>query len=109
MHVRRTITAALVATSALAADIQAERLALINKLTAAGVFYKLEKPASLCHLWTGPRFAALPFDQNESFVNVVYAYCVTGDPAAKIIILKDHLTGNRIGEYSAYSGGLRLK
>jgi hypothetical protein len=89
-----------------AQDLQAKRIAFIKKGIAAGVFYKLERPASLCHLWVGPQFAGLPFDAKESAVNIVYAYCVTERPAEKIVVLKHFATGKQIG---AYADGLGLR
>ena len=101
--------AILIATPSAAADIQAERLKLISQLTVAGVFQKLEKPAQFCRIWTGPRFDALPFDNKDAFVNIVYAYCITADPGASIVVVKDGRSGREIGEYSSFTGGLRLK
>jgi hypothetical protein len=94
--------------SAAAQDLQAKRLAFIKKGITAGVFYKLERPASLCHLWVGPQFAGLPFDAKENAVNVVYAYCITQRPAEKIVVLKHFATGKQIGTY-ADGWGLRLE
>lgn len=77
-------------------------------MKAQGIFHKLERPARLCHLWTGPRFTSLSFDDKSQFVNVVYAYCVTERPSEKIVVLKDFRTGKEIGTY-ADGWGLRLK
>lgn len=91
-----------------AQDLQTRRLSFIKKGIAAGVFYKLERPAHLCHLWVGPKFEALPYDSKESMVNVVYAYCITQRPNEKIVVLKHFATGKEIGTY-ADGYGLRLK
>jgi len=92
-----------------AQDMQAKRLAFIDRLTKQGVFHKLERPARLCHLHVGPRFDALSFDDKQGFVNVVYAYCVTERPQEKIVVLKDYRTNKEIGTYSEAAGGLRLR
>lgn len=103
------VLSAFIAQLACAQGIQEQRLAFIQKLIQRGVFQKLEKPASLCRLWTGPVFADLTFDDKSQFVNVVYAYCVTHDSRANIVVLKDGKTGKDIGTYSETNPGLRLK
>jgi len=95
--------------ASLAADIQAKRLDAVRKLTSSGIIYKLEKPGLFCHLWVGPPFASLPFDDKQQIAHVVYSYCNTTDARATIVVLKDSRTGKEVGEFSTYSGGLRLK
>ena len=110
-NARRTILAAVAAVllnvAAAHAGVQDQRLDFINRLIGIGVFSKLEKPASLCHLWTGHQFAGLAYDDKSKFVNVVYAYCITADSRANIVVIKDGRTGKRIGSYSSNTG-LRL-
>ena len=104
----RAAPAALAALSLLpttaAADVQSERDQLIKELIRMGVFLKVEKPARLCRLYTGPRWPAATIDQKRAFANVVYSYCVTADPSANIVIIRDGYSGKDIGEYSSYVG-----
>lgn len=105
---RNSIFAAVLLAPSVAADVQMDRARFIGKLTNASVFHKLERPGRLCHLWVGPKFADLPFDQKERFVNVVYAFCVAQRPEEKLVVLKDFRTGKDIGTYSEARGGLKL-
>lgn len=110
MSLRGLLVAALLASCPVcAADIQRERKALISDLIKANALYKLEKPARYCHAWVGPRFDSMPFDQKDAIINVVYAYCVTADASANIVVLKDYRTGKEIGNYGPSYGGLSLK
>ena len=108
MRIAIAAIAILVAGPLAAQDMQERRRAFIGKLQQQGIFHKLARPASLCHLYVGPRFASLALEDKEQFVNVVYAYCVTERPNDKIVVLKDYRTGKDIGTY-ADGWGLRLK
>lgn len=90
------------------AEMQQQRLALINKLIGQGVFQKIEKPRQVPYLWVRPGFYALDFDMKEKFSNVAYAYFRANDPAVQLVILYDSRTGKRAGTYSEANGGLAL-
>lgn len=75
---------------------QAERKAFIEELIAKGVFYKVEKPATLPHVWITPTFRLLDYDTKRDFVSVVFLYFQPAD----LVVLKDSLSGQRIGTYS---------
>lgn len=87
-------------------QISEDRAAFIGKLQKAGLFLKVEKLSDLPHVWVTPSFMVLDFPDKEQFINVVYAYYVTQDPEANLVILKDSRTGKRIGRYSEVDGGL---
>lgn len=75
---------------------QQERKALIDRLISEGVFYKVEQPATLPHVWVTPLFRAMDYDFKQNAVSVVYLYY----QPANMVVLKDSLTGERIGSYS---------
>ena len=89
------------------ADIQDDRLALINKWVAEGVFYKLESPGSVVRLWVTPYFNTADFDTKQKLVNVVYAYYLTQDSKNNLVTLYDSQTGKKLGSYSD-GWGLKL-
>ena len=94
--------------SATPAEIQPQRLALINKLIGMGVFQKIEKPRQLPYLWVKPGFYQLEFEMKQKFVGVVYAYFKTDDPGVQLVVLYDGRTGKRAGRFSENLGGLNL-
>lgn len=85
-------------------SLQAKRWAMMEKLIREGVFQKIEIPGMYAHVWVQPGFYGLTFDQKSSFIGVVYAYYYTNNDAMDIVILKDGLTGKRIGNYMAPLG-----
>ena len=83
---------------------QRQRKDLIDNLVSRGVFHKVEVPGTLPHVWVTPVFRALNFDDKQTFVSVVYAYYAPVD----LVVIKDSLTGHRIGSYSPQLG-LRIE
>jgi hypothetical protein len=90
-------------------EMQQQRLDLINKLIAQGIFSKVEKPASLPHVWITTAFKALSFDDKNTFIGVVWSYYICQDASADIVVLYDNLTGKEYGTYAEVYGGLKLK
>lgn len=93
------------------AAVQAKRAALIAELRQTGVIYKLERPASLPHLWVTPTFLALDYDAKKAVVGLVYAYAATerpgfGDSYGDVLVLRHSLTGAELGTFGR--NGLRL-
>jgi hypothetical protein len=87
--------------------LQQDRRDFIDRLIARGIFYKVERPADLPHVWVTPLFLALGVDEKERFLNVVYAlHYPDGGDSGSLVVLKDSRTGNRIGTYS--QAGLSL-
>lgn len=91
------------------ADMQADRMAFIEKLIAKGVFQKVEIPGNLPRLWVRPAFYALDFNLKSKFVNVVYAYFITENPRYDIVVIYDSKTGKEVGKYADVYGGLKLE
>lgn len=89
------------------AATQQKRQALLQKLIAQRVFYKIEVPGSLPHVYVDTNWYQASIDQKEAFASVVYAYYYTISPSADIVVFKDKHTGNRIGTFS--TTGLDLK
>ena len=88
--------------------LQEKRKRYLEKLILLGVFYKVEIPGNLPHLWVKPAFYTLDFETQSEFVNVVYAYYFTANPISNTVVLFDSRTGEKIGEYAEAYGGLRL-
>jgi len=88
---------------------QPTRWELIQKLIRAGVFIKVEQPAEFPHVYVGATFYNLTFDEKEQFINVIWAYYKTKNPAADLVVLKDGYTGKEIGKYAEVYGGLKMK
>jgi hypothetical protein len=86
--------------------LQADRKAFIDKCLREGIFYKIEVPADLPHLWVPPRFLNSDFDTKKKLAAIVYSYYITENPKQNLLIIKDSKTGKRIGDYS--SSGLDL-
>lgn len=89
-------------------QMQNSRKEFINKLLREGVFKKVEMPASLIHVWVDTSFILLDYDTKKSFLEVVYCYYYDGNDLSDSVVLKDNLTGKRIGGYSP-SSGLKIK
>lgn len=77
---------------------QQKRERLLGDLQASGVFGKYQCRDNAGTVWVKPGFYVLPFDDKQSFVSVVYAYCIGGDTSG-FIILKDDRSGKEAGTY----------
>ncbi len=96
-------------------ELQAQRLAFIQKLTARGLFTTVEQPATLPHVWITPAFRSLDYRTQNKFLGVVFAYYYAGTSGPKnplrdygrIVVLKDSQTGKRIGSFSRMDAGLK--
>jgi hypothetical protein len=95
-------------TSTVSPELQTERLDFINQMISQGYFQKVEKPADYPHTWVTSLFMALDFKDKESFVSVVYAYYISDDPNADMVVLYDSKTGKQVGVYAAVYGGLKM-
>lgn len=90
-------------------DVQKQRRDLIAKLTKEKVFKSYEKTSEdTVHLVVGSRFSSIDFDQKNSFVGVVFAYCFETSSSRNLILLYDPSTNKRIGSFSALHAGLSL-
>ncbi len=71
------------------------------------VVSKIEQPASLPHVYVGPRFDTLSLDDKRSFINAVAAYewCAGGH---ELVVLREHRKGKEVGTFSVQRG-LSLK
>lgn len=90
-------------------ELQQQRYDLMNKMIAEGIFYKVEKPGTYAHVFVTPYFKSLNIDDKNTFINVVWAYYICGDPGADIVVIYDSQTGKELGTYSEVQGGLKLK
>jgi hypothetical protein len=88
------------------AEMQKERLEMIQKLKAYGVFQKVDIPGDVPRLWIAPGFYPLKSDQKETFVRVVYDYFFDGNSIGDVVRIYDGKTGKEIGDYSSL--GLKL-
>jgi hypothetical protein len=82
---------------------QDDRNKLISKLLQADIFYKLEQPASLPHLYVGRRFDGLSIDEKQAFIGAVFAYywCLNG---SQIVVLRESRKGHEIGTFNSLRG-----
>lgn len=85
-------------------EMQAKRLALIQELVDKGVFYKVEKPGSVPHVYVTAVFRAIPFDAKQNFVGTVYGYYFDGSNFMDNVVLRDALSGKQVGSFSKDSG-----
>ncbi len=88
-------------------ETQAKRKALIENLINEGIFYKVEVPSELPHIYVANQFYALNIDDKTTSVNLVLTYYYANNPKSDFAILHDHRTGKQIGTYS-FNLGLRL-
>ena len=88
------------------AEMQKERLEMIQKLKAYGVFQKVDISGDVPRLWIAPGFYPLKSDQKETFVRVVYDYFFDGNSIGDVVRIYDGKTGKEIGDYSSL--GLKL-
>jgi hypothetical protein len=78
------------------AAFQDRRAKLIEDLQGQGVFGKVECRQDAGTAWVKPGFYTLSFDDKQSFVSVVLAYCTNaGD--RDFVVLKDDRTGKEVG------------
>jgi hypothetical protein len=94
--------------STVSPELQAQRKDMIDKLLAAGYFYKIEMAGKYPNIWIGQSFYSLPFDLKENAAGVTYSYYYGIDPSLISVTLYDSMTGKDIGYYSIYQG-LKLK
>ena len=87
---------------------QKQRAELLGKLSAQGVFHKIEnRGGGLVRVWTGPRFDSLDIQTKQSFVGVVYTYYFDGTSSSDAVILHDGRTGRQIG--TMHNFGLKMR
>ena len=79
------------------AEAQSVRLAFINKLIENNIIYKIKQPAELPHIYIGPSFKHLPYEDKKAFMQIVYTYYYAQNSKADIAILKDYQTGKEVG------------
>ena len=92
------------------AELQADRLAFIQKMIKNDIFAKVEPGYSVPKVWVGSQFYLATFDEKQSFISVVYAYYFPdGGGIGDVVQLKSNMTGKVIGSFSRGQGGLRLK
>jgi hypothetical protein len=89
-------------------QVQSLRKDLLEGLIAEGVFNRIEIPASLVHVWVDSKFMLIDYKTKESFLQVVFCYYYDGNSIGDCVVLRDNLTGDRIGQYSPITS-LRFK
>ncbi|WP_441228075.1 hypothetical protein AB7813_08975 [Tardiphaga sp. 20_F10_N6_6] len=89
-------------------EMQSNRLKLMEKMRAQGVFQKVEMPGNLPRLWVDSGFHSADFETKQKFVSVVYAYYFNGSNIADSVRIYDGKTGKEIGDYSIGNPGLKL-
>ena len=88
---------------------QKERWAFIEKMVRQGVASKVECPGSVARMWVGPVFYRLDFDDKQTFVSVVYAYYYDGSRDEDFVKLLDSKSGNEVGTFARWQGGLKMR
>jgi hypothetical protein len=83
--------------------LQAKRLALIQEGIDRGIFYKFNENS----VWVKPLFMTLSFDDKQTFVGLVYAYCNGNNPKLDRVFVYDYSTNKIIGSFDI-AGGLSL-
>lgn len=96
-------------TSPIDEKMQKKRESFIQTGINQGLFYKVNYGGTTPEVWVDSVFYALPFDDKQKMINVVYAHAKTKNPDSIIVVrLINKMTGKKIGEYSESSGGLKL-
>ena len=88
-------------------DKQPERKKFIEKMLAEKYIQKIVMPGKFPHVWIYRKFYSLTYDEKQLFGQIIWAYYITKDREAKILVFKDAYSGKRIGTYHEY--GLDLK
>jgi len=81
---------------------QPQRLAFIEKLITNGFYLKVENSGLLPHAYVGPTFWQVDVDTKIQMLDATLTYYVIADSEASILILKDGMTGKRIGKFDEY-------
>ncbi len=89
--------------------IQEKRLAFIKNAISFGLIAGIEDNDPITRVLAGPKFIALPFEQKEDILNIVWAYYKTKDPQKNVVLVIDQKSGKEIGEYSLANRGLKMK
>lgn len=87
--------------------MQSKRAEFIEDLKKQNIIYKIEVPAKYPHVYVGPKFYTLSFDDKSSFISVIAAYYQAQDSKKNIVVLYNWRTGKQIGRFDNY--GLTLK
>jgi hypothetical protein len=69
----------------------------------------IDDKGPVTRLLAGQKFKALSFEEQESILNIVWAYYKTKDPQKDVVLIIDQKSGKEIGEYSLAKGGLKMK
>lgn len=90
-------------------EAQARRLRLIDELEQKGVIAGVDQPTITPHVWVTRKFAALDFETKRRFMEAIYCYFAAPDPQfgrdhGDVLVLRDNLSGRRVGQYRAETG-----
>ena len=78
----------------------------IDRLISSGVFHKVDRPVKRPHVYVSDRWDRLNDADKRKALGVVLAYYHVKDPEADMVIVRDAVTGKRIGIFSKH--GLEL-
>jgi hypothetical protein len=92
--------------SAAQPEMQAQRLAFIQRLIGAGVLDRIERPRDIPRVWVRPQFYAADFRDKQRAVGVVFAYYQQLHPGTDYVAVYDARSGKRVGQFAAAAGGL---
>lgn len=90
-------------------EARAKREKLIGTLQRDGVFGDIRVSHGVGQVVAGPSFYALTFEQRQTFASVAFAWCLDTDPACKLLVLNDRMSGKEIGRFGSVYGGLRME
>lgn len=92
----------------LSPEAQTKRKVFMRNFIDLGVLSKVDRPGDLPHLWTGPGWGRLSFDEKASIAGLVYALYY-GEQVDGIVAILDGRTGESIGHFCPKNGGLAMK
>lgn len=78
----------------------------IVDLISSGVFQKVDKPVKFPHVYVSDGWHSMNDKDKRKALGVVLAYYYAKDPRADVVIVRDAVTGERIGMFSEH--GLEL-
>jgi hypothetical protein len=85
-------------------EIQADRARFIAQLQAEGVLGKVNCSTYAADAKVTAAFDALPFDEKQSALGVVYAFCFDSKKLGNFVTLRSQTTNKDLGTYTVERG-----
>ena len=81
---------------------QRARRKFMDEMISSGAFDRIDQPVKLPHVYVADAWQLLTVEEKAKAMGVVLAYHYAKDPRADRVIIRDAVTGKRIGMFSEH-------